>query len=606
MGTDVEVIDADDDGEALEGVAAIDVAKASGTVCVRIPGRTRRITRVWDVKATTGAIMALADELAELRVKRAVVKSTSDYWRPYFYLFEAKGITVWLVNARDVKNVPGRPKTDKLDAIWLAKLNERGMLRPSFVPPREIRELRDYTRLRAELVEERSRHRQRLEKLLEDSLIKLSTVATDLLGKSGRSMLEALIAGQRDPEVLADLALSKMRKKTAALREALTGRFDAHHAELARMLLDEIDGLGDKIDRLTVRVDELVGAIERQSCTGTEGAGDRPGGAEGSDTLSARPPGPSVLERLDEVPGIGLRAAQVIVAEVGLDMAQFPTAAHLVSWAKLSPRTIQSGPRTRSGRTGKGNPYLKGVLGEVASAAARTDTCRVSCVGAADSAPSSPSPARSSSSSGTSSTIPLPASSTSARTSTTVDSTRIAEPATSSASSWHWVTRSPSIPRHESGLRPERGSAPHPWSCAPTSAHYSRDDFPDRRSVAAGGCGRGEQGRSLLVPAHHHCEERSEAGEHRAGATPAPTCPRAGEMACARSPRRCQLLRSARQSRCRRTVPDSGDARLATRAPAQQPATRLNWERVGRLASPWLPLSRVVHPFPDVGFTART
>ena len=374
MRTDVEVTDVDDDGEVIERAAAIDVAKASGTVCVRIPGRTRRITRVWDVKATTGAIMALADQLAELRVERVVVESTSDYWRPYFYLLEAKGITVWLVNARDVKNVPGRPKTDKLDAIWLTKLNERGMLRPSFVPPREIRELRDYTRLRAELVEERSRHTQRLEKLLEDSLIKLSTVATDLLGKSGRSMLEALIAGQRDPEVLADLALGKMRKKTAALREALTGRFDAHHAELARMLLDEIDGLGDKIDRLTVRVDELVAAIERESCRRTEGTGGRPGGAEGSDTLSVRPPGPSVLERLDEVPGIGLRAAQVIVAEVGLDMAQFPTAAHLVSWAKLSPRTIQSGPRTRSGRTGKGNPYLKGVLGEVASAAAKTDT----------------------------------------------------------------------------------------------------------------------------------------------------------------------------------------------------------------------------------------
>ena len=374
MRTDVEVTDVDDDGEVIERAAAIDVAKASGTVCVRIPGRTRRITRVWDVKATTGAIMALADQLAELRVERVVVESTSDHWRPYFYLLEAKGITVWLVNARDVKNVPGRPKTDKLDAIWLTKLNERGMLRPSFVPPREIRELRDYTRLRAELVEERSRHKQRLEKLLEDSLIKLSTVATDLLGKSGRSMLEALIAGQRDPEVLADLALGKMRKKTAALREALTGRFDAHHAELARMLLDEIDGLGDKIDRLTVRVDELVAAIERESCRRTEGAGGRPGGAEGSDTLSVRPPGPSVLERLDEVPGIGLRAAQVIVAEVGLDMAQFPTAAHLVSWAKLSPRTIQSGPRTRSGRTGKGNPYLKGVLGEVASAAAKTDT----------------------------------------------------------------------------------------------------------------------------------------------------------------------------------------------------------------------------------------
>jgi transposase len=143
--------------------------------------------------------LGLADELAEMGIQRVVVESTSDYWRVFFYLLEARGLVVWLVNARDVKNVPGRPKTDKLDAVWLAKLNERGMLRPSFVPPKEIRQLRDYTRLRAELTEERSRHKQRIEKLLEDSLIKLSTVATDIFGQSGRAMLEALIAGERDP-----------------------------------------------------------------------------------------------------------------------------------------------------------------------------------------------------------------------------------------------------------------------------------------------------------------------------------------------------------------------------------------------------------------------
>jgi transposase len=183
MGNNVEEIDADEDDEVLERVAAIDVAKASGKVCVRLPGRQRRITRVFDVAVTTNAIMGLADELAGMSIERTVVESTSDYWRPFFYLLEAKGLVVWLVNARDVKQVPGRPKTDKLDAVWLAKLNERGMLRPSFVPPREIRELRDYTRLRTDLIEERSRHKQRLEKLLEDALIKLSTVATDLFGK---------------------------------------------------------------------------------------------------------------------------------------------------------------------------------------------------------------------------------------------------------------------------------------------------------------------------------------------------------------------------------------------------------------------------------------
>lgn len=363
MEGDIEEVDADIGDEGLlERVGAIDVAKASAKVCVRIPGAKRRITRVWDVAATTGAIMALADELAELRIERVVLEATSDYWRPYFYLLEARGLCVWLVNARDVKNVPGRPKTDKLDSIWLAKLNERGMLRPSFVPPKEIRELRDYTRLRAELVEERSRYKNRLEKLLEDALIKLSAVATDIFGKSGRAMLEALIAGERDPEVLAELALGKLRKKTAALREALTGRFDAHHAELARMLLDQIDGLSEKIDRITARVNELV-----EQLPGNERSAD-------PETGEITPGPPSAIDRLDEVPGIGSRAAQVIIAEIGLDMAQFPTPAHLVSWAKLAPRTIQSGPRHKSGRTGKGNPYLKSVMGEVASAAARTDT----------------------------------------------------------------------------------------------------------------------------------------------------------------------------------------------------------------------------------------
>ncbi|MGH8996394.1 MAG: IS110 family transposase [Acidimicrobiales bacterium] len=363
MGQGVEELDVDESEELLERAGAIDVAKAAAKVCVRIPGRQRRITRVWDVKATTGAVMALADELFKLRIERVVLEATSDYWRPFFYLLEARGLTVWLVNARDVKNVPGRPKTDKLDSVWLCKLNERGMLRPSFVPPKEIRELRDYTRLRAELVEERSRHKQRMEKLLEDALIKLSTVATDIFGKSGRAMLEALISGERDPEVLADLAIGQMRKKTAALRDALTGRFDAHHAELARMLLRQIDALSDDIEALTARIDGLVGELHQahapvDPATGEIGAGG----------------GLGVLERLDEVPGIGQLGAQVVVAEIGLDMTRFSTDSHLVSWAKVAPRTIQSGPRIRSGRTGKGNPYLKRVLGEAATAAAKTDT----------------------------------------------------------------------------------------------------------------------------------------------------------------------------------------------------------------------------------------
>jgi transposase len=216
---------------------------------------------VFDVTSMTNAIMSLADELVESAVERIVVESTSDYWRPFFYLLEARGLTVWLVNARAVKNVPGRPKTDKLDVVWLAKLNERGMLRPSFVPPAEIRELRDYTRLRVDLVGERTRHAQRLEKLLEDSLIKLSAVASNILGVSGRKMIEALIAGERDPQVLAEMARGRLRGKHSQLVEALTGRFDDHHGELARILLDEIDGLAEKVDQLTGRVDELLARI---------------------------------------------------------------------------------------------------------------------------------------------------------------------------------------------------------------------------------------------------------------------------------------------------------------------------------------------------------
>jgi transposase len=364
-----EIPDADHE-QLIERVAAIDVAKEFGKVCVRLPDPARpgrRISRVWDTAATTNAVLLLACQLIELGVQKVTVESTSDYWRIWFYLLESQGLDVQLVNARDVKNVPGRPKTDKLDAVWLAKLTEKGLLRPSFVPPAPVRVLRDYTRMRTDFVREATRHWQRLEKLLEDALIKISVVASKLDTLSTRDMIEALIRGERDPHVLAELARGRMRGKRAALVEALTGGFDDHHAELARMLLDQIDALNRQIDTLTARIDAVIAAIPAAGATDADP--DHPDHGH-----PAPPKKLTAIERLDEIPGISPLGAQIILAEIGLDMARFPTARHLTSWAKLTPRTIQSGATHRAGKTGKGNPYLKGLLGEAAAAAAKTNT----------------------------------------------------------------------------------------------------------------------------------------------------------------------------------------------------------------------------------------
>jgi len=272
-----------------------------------------------------------------------VMEATSTYWKPPFYLLE-DAIECWVVNARDVKNVPGRPKTDKLDAIWLAKLAERGMLRPSFIPPPWQRELRDLCRYRRTLVQERTREKQRAEKLLEDTQIKLSSVITDLFGVSGRAMLEALIAGQRDPHALARLARGSMRGKTAVLREALTGHFRDHHGYLLAMMLGRVDSLTAQIDELAARIDAALAPLARQ------------------------------VAQLDEIPGISASGAAEIIAETGTDMTRFPTAGHLVSWAKFAPAARQSAGKSSPAGTGKGTHWLGGALGEAAAGAARTKT----------------------------------------------------------------------------------------------------------------------------------------------------------------------------------------------------------------------------------------
>jgi transposase len=349
--------------QILQRVAAVDVAKDAGVVCTRLPGKTggRRVSRVWQVQARTNPVSDLAAELVELGVQKVTVESTSDYWRIWYYLLEAAGLDVQLVNARDVKNVPGRPKTDKLDAVWLAKLTEKGLLRPSFVPPAPIRVLRDYTRMRVDLTRDRTRNWQRLEKLLEDALIKVTSVASKLKSVSTRDMVEALIAGQRDPHALAELARGRMRSKHAALVQALTGRFDDHHGELARILLDQIDRLDTQIAQLTDRITELVNQIDPPTPAPPDSAG------------GSHPPATSAVQRLSEIPGLSTDTAQIIIGEIGLDMTRFPTAAHLVSWARLCPRTIQSGTKHNTAKPGKGNPYLKGILGQAAGTITRTN-----------------------------------------------------------------------------------------------------------------------------------------------------------------------------------------------------------------------------------------
>jgi transposase len=322
-------IAADDAEPQVARVAGIDVAKASGMVCTRTPQPTapgRRVTRVWKVPATTAALAELADHLAEQGIERVIVESTGDYWRPFFYLLAARGIAqVWLVNAAQVKHVPGRPKTDKLDAVWLAKLAERSMVAPSFVPDEPLRHVRDLARARFDLVEDRTRVKQRLEKLLEDALVKISSVLTDLHGVTGRAIVEALIAGQRDPTVLAELARGRARGRRAELVEACSGRFTDHHARLARLLLDQLDELTTRIGTVTDLLDAAIAALPAASSAGTAVPG---GGAPAPAELAA------TIDRLAAIPGGGPDSIRAVLAEIGLDMSVFGTPQRLCSWPR--------------------------------------------------------------------------------------------------------------------------------------------------------------------------------------------------------------------------------------------------------------------------------
>jgi transposase len=289
-------------------------------------------------------------------------------WRIWFFVLEACGLAVQLVNAAQARNLPGRPKTDKLDAMWLARLTEMGLLRPSFVPPAAIRDLRDYTRARARLIRERTRCFQQLEKLLEGALVKISSVASKLTTLSAQDMIKAMIAGQRDPRVLAGLARTRMKAKHDDLVQALDGMFDDHHGELARLLLDQIAFLDDRIAQLTARAAELTAAMPAAWGIDPDGT-TGPGAGTGPDA-----PVLPAAQRLAEIPGVSQYLARAIIAEVGLDMTRFPAAAHLVSWAGLCPAARQPGPRTRAGKKGQGNAWLRASLGQAATGAARTAT----------------------------------------------------------------------------------------------------------------------------------------------------------------------------------------------------------------------------------------
>jgi transposase len=325
----------------FERCCGLDVGKDEVVACLRTPnGAGGRRQEIRTYSTFTVHLEALASWLTEEGVTDVVMEATGQYWKPIWYVLEGQGFELMLVNARHVKILPGR-KTDVGDAAWLCELLEHGLLRGSFVPPQAIRELRDLTRYRKRLVQSHTSGCQRIHKTLEDAGIRLDSVASNVLGVSGRAMLCALIAGERDPEVLAEMAKGVLRKKIPELREALHGRFREHHALLVELALTHVEQIEAAIARLDAEVDKVI------------------------------TPFAVARDLLDTITGVGKRAAECIIAEIGVEMSRFPTAGHLASWAGSCPGNNITGGKRRSGKTTKGDVWLQEILVECAWAAAR-------------------------------------------------------------------------------------------------------------------------------------------------------------------------------------------------------------------------------------------
>jgi transposase len=324
----------------FERVGALDVHKAQVMACARVPGSQPQVA---EFSTTVQGLLGLRDWLAAHRITHVAMEATGAYWQPVWHILE-DDFELTLCNARHVKQVPGR-KTDVSDARWLAQLMQAGLLRASFVPPKAQRQLRTLTRYRKTQIAERQREANRLHKALEDTNIKLDCVATDILGMSGRAMLDALVSGTTDADVLADLARGKLRAKIPALREALEGRFEAHHTIVIGAILAHLDFLDEQIDRLSQAISEHL-QLDPQTAAGIQ--------------LAA------------SITGVARRTAEVMIAEIGTDMSVFPTARHLASWAGQCPGNNQSAGKRRSGRTSKGPKWLAIALHEAALAATRS------------------------------------------------------------------------------------------------------------------------------------------------------------------------------------------------------------------------------------------